>query len=120
MMEEAAPGVDCCDSVVGKPTSAWLDCMVGFVDLAGGVTIKVTSPDNLAGGVTVEVTSLAIARVASPAVAGVASLADAGVASLTDATVLFVHPGRMARVDPAMRAAWLGPSPIRCFTVLFI
>ena len=98
MKEEVVPGVDCYDSVVGEPTSACLDSASGFVDLAGGVTIGMTSPADLAGGVTVGVTSLADAGLASPAdlaggvtvgvayltVAGVASLADAGVASLVD------------------------------------
>ena len=109
MKEEVVPGVDCCDSVVGGPTSAFLDSAVGFVDLAGGVTIGVTSladagvasPADLAGGVTVGVASPADAavasladlaggdniRVTSLANAGVASLADAGVASLADAGV---------------------------------
>ena len=39
MKEEVVPGVGCCDSVVGEPTSAFLDSAVGFVDLAGGVTV---------------------------------------------------------------------------------
>ena len=83
--------MDCYDSVV-------VDSAGGFVDLAGAVTIGVTSPADLSGGVTVRVTSLADAGVASPAnlaggvtvgltslaVAGVASLAVAGVASLAD------------------------------------
>ena len=34
-VREEAPGVDCCDYVVGEPTSACLDSTVGFVDLAG-------------------------------------------------------------------------------------
>ena len=46
--EEAAPGVNCCDSMVREPTSACLDSAVGFVDLAGGVTFGVTSPAILA------------------------------------------------------------------------
>ena len=101
------PGVDCCNSVVGEPTSACLDSTVQFVDLA-----RVASLVDLAGGVTVGVAcpavagveSLANAGVASladlvegvtvggapPAVAGVASLADAGVASLADAGVAYL------------------------------
>ena len=49
MKEEVVPGVDCYDSVVGEPTSACLDSAGGFVDLAGGVTVGVTSPADLAG-----------------------------------------------------------------------
>ena len=74
--EEAAPGVDCYDSVVREPTSVCLDSAVGFVDLAGGITVRVTA--------------LAIAGVASLANAGVVSLADAGVASLADAGVAYL------------------------------
>ena len=48
-MKEVVPGVDCYDSVVGEPTSACLDSAGGFVDLTGGVTIRVTSPADLAG-----------------------------------------------------------------------
>ena len=87
MKEEATPGVDYCDSMVGEPSSAGLDSAVWFVDLAGAVTVGVTSPADLAGGVTVGVTAPAVAGVASLAVAGVASLADVGVASLADAGV---------------------------------
>ena len=57
MKREVVPGVVCCDSVVGGPTSTF----------AVGVTSMAT-PADLAGGVTV--------RVATPAIAGVASLAD--------------------------------------------
>ena len=67
MKEEVVPGVDCYDSVVGEPTSACLASAGRLVDLAGGVTVGVTSPADLAGGVTVGVTSLADAGVASPA-----------------------------------------------------
>ena len=83
-------GVNYCHSVVGGPTSAFLSGADGIVDLAGDVTVGVSSPANLAGGVTIEVTSLADAGVASPAdLAGgvtieVTSPADAGVASPAD------------------------------------
>ena len=41
--EGTAPGVGCYDSVVGEPTSAYLDSAGGVVDLAGGVTVGVTA-----------------------------------------------------------------------------
>ena len=65
MKEEVVPSVDCYDSLVGEPTSAYLDSAGGFVDLAGGDTVGVTSPANLVRGITVGVTSLADAVVAS-------------------------------------------------------
>ena len=46
---EVMPGVECCDSVVGEPTSAFLDNAGGFVDLAGGVPVGVTSTTDLHG-----------------------------------------------------------------------
>ena len=64
MKEEVVPGVDCCASVVGGPTSAFLDSAGGCVDFAGVVTVGVTPSADLAGSVTVGVTSLADAGVA--------------------------------------------------------
>ena len=104
--EEAAPGVDCYDSVVGEPTSACLDSAVGFVGLAGGVTVGVTSPTDLTKDVTIKVTALADAGVASPAVAGVASLAVAGVASLADSAEVVSSAGVAGNV--AVGVTFLG------------
>ena len=73
--EEAVPGVDCCDSMFGEPISACLDSVVGFMDLAGGVTVGVMAPANLSWG--------CYRPSDSPGRFWVASLADAGVASLT-------------------------------------
>ena len=38
--EETAAGVGCYDFVVGEPTSVCLDSAIGFVDLAGGLTVE--------------------------------------------------------------------------------
>ena len=98
LREEVVTGVDCCDFVVGEPTSASRSGADGDVDLAGCVAVGVTSPTIYAGVVTVTGASLAIAEAASSAdiaggvavgvtsltVAGAASPANAGVASLTD------------------------------------
>ena len=104
LREEVATGVDCCDFVVGGPTSASLSSAAGCVDFAGDVAVGVTYPAVFAGVVTVGVASLAYAGVASSTdlaggvtvgvtsladlggdvTVGVASLADAGVASLAD------------------------------------
>ena len=73
--------------MVGELTSACLNSAVGFVDIAGGVTVGVTYLAVLAGGVTVGVTTLADAGVAPLADAEVASLAVIWVASLTIAGV---------------------------------
>ena len=91
--------LDLCDSVVGGPTSTFLSSADGIVDLAGDVTVGVSSPADLAGGVTIGVAPSAVAEVASSAViakavssadlaadvtVGVAFLAVAGVASPAD------------------------------------
>ena len=52
--------------------------------------------------------------------APVIDTARPGLNPKTRSTVLFVHPGRMAREDPAMRTARLGPGSICHFTVLFV
>ena len=59
-MEEAVVAdLDFCDSVVGGPTSTCLKSAGLIVDLAGGVTIGVSSPADLAEDVTVGMSSLA-------------------------------------------------------------
>ena len=67
MEEEAVADLDICDSVVGGPTSTFLRSADMIVDLAGDVTVIVSSPADLAGDVTVGVTSSAVAEVASSA-----------------------------------------------------
>ena len=90
MKEKVVAGVNSCDSVVGGPTSTFLSSVDGIVDLAGDITVSMSSSADLAGGVTVGVTYPADAGVASPAylaggvTIGVAPLAYAGVASPAD------------------------------------
>ena len=86
MKEEVVAGVN---YVVGGPTSTFLSSVDGIVDLAGDITVSMSSSADLAG-VTVGVTYPADAGVASPAylaggvTIGVAPLAYAGVASPAD------------------------------------
>ena len=70
------------DCVVGGPTSAFLRSSDGIVDLAGDVTVGVSSPADLAGDVTVGVSSPA--DLAGGVTVGVAPSVIAGVASPAD------------------------------------
>ena len=100
--EEVMAGVNYCDYMVGGPTSTFLSGADGIVDLAGDVTVSVSSLADHAEGVTVGVTS--------PADAGVACLADIaggvtlGVASLADAGVL--SPADLAEVASSSDFSW--------------
>ena len=81
MQVEVVADLDFRDSVVGGPTSTFLSSADGIVDLAGDVTVGVSSsadlagdvtvgvssPADLAGGVTVGVTPSTVAEVASSA-----------------------------------------------------
>ena len=63
---------DFCDSVAGGPTST---CLAGLiVDLAGGVTVAVSSPADLVGDVTVGL--LTPADLAGDVTVGVSSPVD--------------------------------------------
>ena len=57
LKKEVVADLDFCDSVVGGPTSTFLSSADGIVDLAGDVTVGVSSPADLAGVVTVTVPS---------------------------------------------------------------
>ena len=67
MIEEVVADLDFCDSVIGGPTSAFLSSADGIVDLAGDVTVGVSSPADLAGGFTVAVAPSTVTEVASSA-----------------------------------------------------
>ena len=55
--EAVVTDLDFCDSVVGGPTSTFLKNTGLIVDLAGGVTVGVSSPADLDGDVTIGVSS---------------------------------------------------------------
>ena len=105
MEEVVVADLDICDYVVGGPTSTCLKSAGVIVDLAGGVTVGVSSPADLAGDITVVVSSTAdlaggvTVGVVLSAVAEVPSSAD--IAEVASDVAGDVTVGVTSLADPA-------------------